>query len=429
MRILCILLSVYCAFALYEDQIGKFDWRRQYIGNVDHHLFQSGHKYPYLYLASDSHVIGAVARQNGSLIWRQALEEDAKFMSTGLCSKYLFTLSARSNPLLRAWNPITGQLHSEILIKSDSSEGKLVCDTGKNSVFVILTDKVVKVDANRLVKSDEKSFPGQNSKLIAFNTQDGILNILLSSSLPTNSLTLIKFNTESNVEAENDLTLSTLSAPPNVQLNKCILSESILICTGVGSSKLFSVDLKGSSIFSFVDLQSHPSDITEPVNGKIFLKYPLETFQVFTVDKATNTLRSEYNLGGVSAFAVNGDSLTCIKQLPDKSFENLEITSFDIRSGSKVSGRFPPFVNLSRNHGAVKKINVISGENGGLLVFTEDRAVQMISNGEQVWLREESLADITSVEMVDLPVSAQEATMQEEFGQSDVSVMELFVNR
>lgn len=96
----------------------------------------------------------------------------------------------------------------------------LVCDTGKNAVFVILTDKLVKVDANRLVKSDEKSFPGQNSKLIAFNTQDGILNVLLSSSLPTNSLTLIKFNTESSAEAENDLTTSTLSAPPNVQLNK-----------------------------------------------------------------------------------------------------------------------------------------------------------------------------------------------------------------
>ena len=34
-------------------------------------------------------------------------------------------------------------------------------------------------------------------------------------------------------------------------------------------------------------------------------------------------------------------------------------------------------------------------------------------------MREESLSDITAVEMIDLPISAQEATVQEEFGQSD----------
>ncbi|VDO00169.1 unnamed protein product [Rodentolepis nana] len=401
--------------------------RRQYIGNVVHHICQP---YPHIYVTSDSHVLGAIASQNGSLIWRHALEENARFMSTALCSKYLFTLSTRSNPLLRAWNPKSGQLHAEIHIKSDSSEGNLVCDMEKNAVFVVLTDKIVKVDTNRLIKSDEKSFPGQHSKLIASKTQDGILNILLSSSLPTNSLSLIKYNTESSAEGENDLSAISFHTPSNVQFNKCIFTKSVLICTGVDSPKLFSVDMKGSSVFSSIDLQSHPLDISEPVDGKIFVKYPLEIVQVFTVDMATNTVRSEYSLEGVSAFAVNGDRLICVEQLFDKPFENLQITSFDIRSGSKISALFPAFLNLSSNHGAVKGIDVLPGERGGLLVFTEDRAVQLISKeGEEVWIREESLADIVSVEMIDLSVSPQEATMQEEFGQSDASVIELFVNR
>lgn len=94
---------------------------------------------------------------------------------------------------------------------------------------------------------------------------------------------------------------------------------------------------------------------------------------------------------------------------------------------------------------------MISGEKGGMIIFTEDRAVQMLSIegnvifakhalfylnvvsnicvsliGKELWSREESLADVTSVEMIDLPVSAQEATMQEEFGQNDGTLI-LFV--
>ncbi|VDL95942.1 unnamed protein product [Schistocephalus solidus] len=51
------------------------------------------------------------------------------------------------------------------------------------------------------------------------------------------------------------------------------------------------------------------------------------------------------------------------------------------------------------------------------LLFTEDRAIHLFSNnGNRVWLREESLSHITAVEMLDLPVSPQQATMEDEFG-------------
>ncbi|KAM7539288.1 hypothetical protein Aperf_G00000057648 [Anoplocephala perfoliata] len=339
MHILLFFLLFCHTFALYEDQIGKFDWRQQYIGNVEYHTSQYSSNYPYLYLTSTSHVLGAVDKHNGSLIWRQVLEEEGKFLSIGRCGKCTF----------------------------------LSCDAQKTNLFVLLTDKVVKVAVNRLVISGEMTFPSallHNSKLIASHAEDDVLTAAISSTLPTDSLTLLKWDTRSGNDSDIDFTSSTVPAPSRVNLQKCISLESAFVCLGESPSnisQLLSVELKSSHTWSTLDLQY--------------------------------------------------------------SFNNLQITSYDIQSGSKVAGHFPQFLNLSRNHGAVKKIDVLVGE-GGLLVFTEEHAIQLISmEGEQLWLREEALADITAVEMIDLPVSAQEATIQEEFGQSDASVLELFINR
>ncbi|VDP66850.1 unnamed protein product [Schistosoma mattheei] len=51
-----------------------------------------------------------------------------------------------------------------------------------------------------------------------------------------------------------------------------------------------------------------------------------------------------------------------------------------------------------------------------LLLHTEDDAVQLIrQNGKQQWIREEALANIVAVEVIDLPVSEFQAKIEEEF--------------
>ncbi|GAA52193.1 hypothetical protein CLF_107492 [Clonorchis sinensis] len=65
-----------------------------------------------------------------------------------------------------------------------------------------------------------------------------------------------------------------------------------------------------------------------------------------------------------------------------------------------------------------------------LLLQTEDHAIQLVrQNGQQQWLRDESLADIVAVEMVDLPVSESQAKMEEEFGHSTSNIFEMFAKR
>ncbi|KAF5394073.1 hypothetical protein PHET_12275 [Paragonimus heterotremus] len=45
------------------------------------------------------------------------------------------------------------------------------------------------------------------------------------------------------------------------------------------------------------------------------------------------------------------------------------------------------------------------------------------------WIREEALADIVAVELVDLPVSESQARMEEEFGHTHGNLVEMFVKR
>ncbi|KAA3672939.1 uncharacterized protein DEA37_0004861 [Paragonimus westermani] len=65
-----------------------------------------------------------------------------------------------------------------------------------------------------------------------------------------------------------------------------------------------------------------------------------------------------------------------------------------------------------------------------LLVQTEDQAIQVLrQNGKLQWIREEALADIVAVELVDLPVSESQARMEEEFGHTHGNLVEMFVKR
>uniref|UniRef100_A0A158R7I7 ER membrane protein complex subunit 1 n=1 Tax=Taenia asiatica TaxID=60517 RepID=A0A158R7I7_TAEAS len=286
-----------------------------------------------------------------------------------------------------------------------------------------LTDKFIKMDVNPPAFSRVKTLS---------SVQDGVLTAVTSASRPINTLLAVMWNMSADEQSELDLSRSQIYSPAGVILDKCILSKSVLFCIGEkpnAKSMLLSMQIANSSAWNIVDFASHPLSLLEPVDGGIFVKLPTEQVAGFTLEKDTNRLRSAYNVDDVTALAVHRDQLICLKQSKLKYSNNVQLTAIDAQSGLTVPWNFPEFLNLSRHHGRIKEVAVLP-DHKGLLIFTEDRAVQMLSKeGDQLWLREESLAHITSVEMIDLPVSAQQATMQEEFGQSDAGVLELFVNR
>ena len=84
-----LLLFIFWVFgpevnALYEDQVGKFDWREQFIGRV-RHVLRPGlwQDHQNLIVSTESNVLSALYLRNGSINWRHIFNEEINHLTTG----------------------------------------------------------------------------------------------------------------------------------------------------------------------------------------------------------------------------------------------------------------------------------------------------------------------------------------------------------
>ncbi|KAL8578229.1 hypothetical protein ACOMHN_040990 [Nucella lapillus] len=116
--------------------------------------------------------------------------------------------------------------------------------------------------------------------------------------------------------------------------------------------------------------------------------------------------------------------------------ETVEFTGLDLNTMTEqtdISQR----ISLLANHGAVEKMFPMlfrkkkDGRLGAkVLMVTQDFALHCAHKaGKAPWHREEALAYIVGVEMVDLPVSENEAKFEDEFGSSRDDIFAMFVKR
>ncbi|KAA3672937.1 uncharacterized protein DEA37_0004859, partial [Paragonimus westermani] len=88
-NILYMLAFLNVGLALFEDQIGLFDWNQKYIGKarfIDQRLIGS-HK-TYLF-GSEKNVIASVASKDGSIVWRHVLEDGGMLVAMTRCDNVL----------------------------------------------------------------------------------------------------------------------------------------------------------------------------------------------------------------------------------------------------------------------------------------------------------------------------------------------------
>ncbi|VDM92988.1 unnamed protein product [Onchocerca ochengi] len=78
--------------AIHEDQIGKFDWHREYVGCVrELHMERlKGMKLPQIFVSTEANMIASLKASTGQIAWRQQLEPSStlqlSFSSTSKCN-------------------------------------------------------------------------------------------------------------------------------------------------------------------------------------------------------------------------------------------------------------------------------------------------------------------------------------------------------
>lgn len=135
----CIILLTTClplVQCLYEDQVGKFDWRKQFIG-IPKYVYQHPGSES-LIIGTESNVIASILNRDGSIIWRQLLPKGCNLDHMSILKSsedhrdYLIRTSCTSQTGNHSniWNPQNGLLSSETkfreMAEDDMAESLLV---------------------------------------------------------------------------------------------------------------------------------------------------------------------------------------------------------------------------------------------------------------------------------------------------------------
>ncbi|CAH8442657.1 unnamed protein product [Heterobilharzia americana] len=479
-----LLLFICYAFgvsAIYEDQVNVFDWLQKYTGKVRYSKIRfDGYTPKSYYIGSELNVISSVSLKDGSLAWRQVLEEGGTLIAFELCDNRLFSISSKDGTKLRAWDAKSGSIFWEAsLDSSESHSGNIWCG-GSRDVLVVVYDGGVdvyrprtgeklssernkntdvagrtnilseKLDSNHLVSIVEDYF----HKDVRHSSGAAALSyiVIKTYTLPSSGSQLIPMNSKnytihSPTYTQDSCNIVKLYQGFDNKNKNNNPAEAVLVCLASegGSSRNW---LRFSSMSSS-SLNWNVIAINNVSPRMIMLT---DEYFLLTSSSLGSTGGAVYYINSsgtpVAKYSVDNAMIGCLGTLsnrsylfilhhyPDQDFKNLALSVYDLESGELFKELAPRHFTLAGHHGAIESMSIIMFTDASgapsfrLLLYTEDNAVQLIrQNGKQQWIREEALANIVAVEVVDLPVSEFQAKIEEEFGHASNNILEMFVRR
>ncbi|XP_029195823.2 ER membrane protein complex subunit 1-like [Acropora millepora] len=467
--VMCFLVWInlkHCV-GLYEDQVGLFDWRQSYLGKVKFSFFDvSAHSSKRLFVGTESNVIAALNSRTGSIIWRQVLEEKEGKLDTLLNRESTLISSSNSGKFLRSWDTSNGALLWESIgttsaVKRDRRlpfhgwngvQTSLVEDQ-QNELVVVLTNNAVK--ALSLQDGSEKwgiediqhdveyfSFQYSNGFIYFVGVKNDLYIVVQKVNAKNGKLSgerSIRAPWISNgascifVKMSNLVCLETLSNSIHVI---SLIEESAAVKTVSFSSLGLEVDDVTDSKPTFEALGS----FTNSWDGRseILLKLSKSSQAILKLnDDLSLTVVTKYKDHSLLSGAVLGSKAVLVSMtLTDDS--SLEVQCYDLNTKKVLSDMTQKVVLVDHGDPEQAVVYLFSKKENEIgyrvLLATRDHAVSLIQfPGRIMWSREEALAAVTAVDVVELPFSPSQQnfeTLQEEFGDhSNGDVLSMFIRR
>ncbi|XP_050532938.1 ER membrane protein complex subunit 1 isoform X2 [Daktulosphaira vitifoliae] len=382
-----LFLFLYVANGLYEDQVGKFDWRQSYVGEIKFSTIDTDATTKRVYVATKSNVVASMTIDTGDIVWRQILEKgpDGNIQLLHPTKSKIITVSGTNIIKVRGWDVKDGHLNLEWSIEAENVLYWFVFNGLLHKVYT--SDNIISVDTYYL----ETGTKGKSTYTYPVHWFTGYDRCALS----TGSLACLSVSGE--------LSIVTLTKATKDQLIVNEHSENIKAIPG---SPIPAFIIKNNNIKKIVfikDNKAYTQTLSRGASPFIYTYMADRHILLQVSSPAQNTI--------VTEGAILEDS-TLIESLSSKESINLlKIVNPSISSA--FCGR--------------SKANTV---NCVLLITTDDQTLMLLKlPGSIKWHREESLTNIVSVEMVDLPVSDIEAAIEKEFGNKDSSPFSMFVRR
>ncbi|XP_068727259.1 ER membrane protein complex subunit 1-like [Montipora capricornis] len=453
---------------LYEDQVGLFDWRQSYLGKVKFSFFDvSSHSSKRLFVGTESNVIAALNSRTGSIIWRQVLEEKEGKLDALLYRDNTLISSLNAGKFIRSWDTSNGALLWEAVSRSTSAVVRersspfrgwngvqtALIESKENELVISLANNAVKALA--LQDGSEKwaiEEAQQSADFFGFQHFNGFLYFVGVK----NELNLVVQKvdtTDGKVTGEKMIAAPWISGSAS-----CIFVKiSNLVCVETFSNSIHVISLVAESTaintVSLASLGLGVSDIADSTPA-------LEALGSFTNSwdgrsefllKISNThqlllnLNSDHTIAVVTTYTVQSllsasvlgrkAVLVSITPVADASVEfqcyDLDTKTIlpDMTQKAYLADHGEP------DQAVVYLFNKKENELGyRVLLMTTDHAVSLIQfPGRIMWSREEALATITAVDVVELPFSPSQQnfeTLEEEFGaHPNDDVLSMFIRR
>ncbi|XP_011303674.1 ER membrane protein complex subunit 1 isoform X2 [Fopius arisanus] len=397
-----ILFSLFnFSLCLYEDQVGKFDWKQNYVGRIKFSSFDTVSTAKKIIVATEENVLAALNLKSGQIIWRRVLERGyaGRIRSlSGVADGDLITVSGGVPAIVRVWDLAAGHILNEWPVAEQNPER--------------LED-------------------------VKWHIKDGTLHHILP--IYSSGVEVTSYDSKTGEK----LKTRKVSAPFITAETECVLAAPYLACLKSDTSLaiLFLVNL--------FDTNAQPHSVT---SNNIFGAGAQGPFKLEAVPGDDSVL-------SITAEGDNRKRIMMPSDTPKIILRDIEgdarlyVTSVDeekvllettyrngvteIKALTLLESTPMPEFSAAISHGALlfpsMKASICPRMSKGVicrhLVSSEDDGVALLQHNKLVWSREEALASISLVEMMELPMSDRDQTIETEFDQKERDVIGMMTRR
>ncbi|CAH1114196.1 unnamed protein product [Psylliodes chrysocephalus] len=390
LKITLIIIHLHYSFAIYEDQVGKFDWKRSFIGKTKFAEFESKR----IIVVTDENVLASLNANNGQIVWRQVLETPKdNTVKLLYIDRDIYTINGALNGwIVRGWDIMTGSLVTEWSIPTEKMD---------ISEFLVLDGRLVNI----------VPIVGSHLEISTYYLSTGEL--------------IGK--------------TSKISTPWLTDASNCIFAKSYYICISSNdySGQLYYIDfLYKSDKLNTKSLQGFLEDLLGPVyilrvnsDRPAFLLASRSTVKLIEIEN-DNLVVKNYDISTTPFIAKNEEQQILYQLEASSNPEKLiNVVTKDYTTGEELSR-----IDLEYPVGLGAPTIVASSSkkhNSFLLLSTSDNALLLVKlpEGKVHWTREEALSDIVATEFFELPVSELDASIENEFKTNSNNIINMLVHR
>ncbi|KAM9786088.1 ER membrane protein complex subunit 1 [Neosynchiropus ocellatus] len=450
LRVITYLVLFFAIDAVFEDQVGKFDWRQQYVGKVrfahfDAHM-QSSKK---VILGTESNVFAAINTRTGELLWRHVdktgLEGDIDALLHHGQDAVIVVGNGR---LLRSWDISVGGLNWEVVLEPGRFQA--ACFVGQqDTVKNVAVLKKNLISLHYLSNGHQKwieNLPDSDTVDYQF-LYSGSGEVYALGVVPHSHVAIVVYS----VDDGEIIRQMSVEAPwlSNIQTSCTSVGQGIVTCVDSTTVSLYTLNLQAGGQMVQIPLQSLGLEIvpgfkpvlvsTQPNPGRpplaeFLLQLGPDHHLLLHLNDDQIVILRDFKPAMLSAFSTTGEK-TVVAVMSPKNLTASTVNLFNAETGRRLLDTSLIF-SLDTNGGKPEKLFVQSflkkDDSVGyrVLVQAEDHSLTFVQQpGRLLWSREEALSDVVTMEMVDLPLTGTQAELEGEFGKKADGLMSMVLKR